>query len=110
VPLGLIVLGIAIPLMSGGPAVLGFAEIWAFVACFVIVALALKRPSSQWRVFLGIAALAMLFLLGAEGGWWFIPAVLADMVISARSARDGDVTSPLGRGDRQDRVPDESRS
>ncbi len=88
VPLGLTVLGITVPLIGSGFAVLALAAAWALVACLVIVALVIGKPSPQIRVFAGLAALPMLFLLAYEGGWWFIPAVLADMVISARSARD----------------------
>src|SRR5260221_11005112 len=88
VPLGLPFLGITVPLIVSGFAVLGLAAAWALVDCLVIVALVIGNPSPQVRVFAGLAALPMLFLLAYEGGWWFIPAVLADMVISARSARD----------------------
>lgn len=88
VPLGLAVLAIAVPLIGSGFSVLGLAAVWALVTCLVIVALIIGRPSPQIRVFAGLAALPMLFLLAYEGGWWFIPAVLADMVISARMARD----------------------
>jgi hypothetical protein len=38
------------------------------------------------RVFIGIAALVMLFLLAWEGGWWLLPAVLAQIVLDARAA------------------------
>jgi len=39
------------------------------------------------RVFAGLACLPLLFFLAYEGGWWLIPAVVADVAVSARAAR-----------------------
>jgi hypothetical protein len=86
-PLGLAILGIAVPLVGSGFDVWGFAAIWAVVISVVILGARLARPAPPIRVFAGLVALTLLFLLAYEGGWWFIPAVLAKMAIDARTAR-----------------------
>jgi uncharacterized membrane protein YqjE len=84
-PLGLLVLGIAIPLVGSGFATAGLAVVWALVSCGVVAALVALKPAPEVRVFAELATLVVLFLLASLGGWWLIPAVAADMAITARS-------------------------
>jgi hypothetical protein len=87
VPIALAILGIGVPLIGSDFSVWGLALIWAIVIAFVIVGARLAKPTAPMRVFAGLVALTMLFLLAYEGGWWFIPAVLAKMAIDYRAAR-----------------------
>lgn len=86
-PLVLAILGIAVPLVGSGFTVWGLAVIWAVVISVVILGTRLANLAPPIRVFAGLVALTMLFLVAYEGGWWFIPAVLAKMAIDARTAR-----------------------
>jgi len=61
--------------------------LWAAATCAVSIGILWVKPSLQWRVVAGIAAIPCLFLLGFEGGWWLIPAVIVDTIISVRLAR-----------------------
>ena len=88
VPIALAILGIGVPLIGSEFTVWGLALVWAIVIASVIVGARLAKPSAPMRVFAGLVALTMLFLLAYEGGWWFIPAVLAQMAIDARVARN----------------------
>lgn len=87
-PLLLAVLGIAVPLVGDGFATAGLAAVWALALGLVIAALAVWRPSPQIRVFAGLVCLPLLVLLAYEGGCWLIPAVVADVAVSARAARE----------------------
>ncbi len=87
-PLSLAALGIAVPLAGDGFAAAGLTAAWAIALCLVIAARAVWRPSPQMRVFAGLACLPLLALLAYEGGWWLIPAVVADVAIPARAARE----------------------
>jgi hypothetical protein len=40
------------------------------------------------RVFAGMVCLPLLFFSAYEGGWWLIPAVVADLITSARAAME----------------------
>jgi hypothetical protein len=85
-PLLLAILGIAIPFAGNGFVLWQLALLWSLVVFAVGVAIRRLRPSPQMRVFIGIAALVVLFLLAWEGGWWLLPAVLAQIVLDARAA------------------------
>ena len=86
-PLGLAILGIAVPLIGTGFAVWEWAVISAAFIGLVILAARLLEPAPTTRVFAGLIALPMLFLLAFEGGWYFIPAVIAKVAIDARAAQ-----------------------
>ena len=86
-PLGLAILGIAVPLVGTGFAVWEWAVISAVALGAVILAARLLQPAPATRVFAGLVALPMLFLLAFEGGWYFIPAVIAKVAIDARAAQ-----------------------
>lgn len=85
-PLGLAILGIAVPLVGSAFTVWGLAVIWAVAIGVVILGARLANPAPPIRVFVGLIAVTFLFLFAYEGGWWFIPAVLAQMAIDARAA------------------------
>jgi len=86
VPLVLATLGIAIPFAGNGFVLWQLALLWSLVVFAAVLAIWWLRPSRQTRVFLGIAALVMLFLLAWVGGWWLTPAVLVQVVLDARAA------------------------
>lgn len=87
VPLALAVLGIAVPLVGSDFKVWQLSVVWLLVLLVVVVAMHRARPPRSTRVFAGLAALPVLFLLGWEGGWWLIPAVVAGVVLDALAAR-----------------------
>ena len=86
-PLGLAILGIAVPLVGTGFAVWEWAVIWAGVIGVVVLGARLLDPVPATRVFAGLVALPMLFLMAFEGGWYFIPAVIAKVAIDARATQ-----------------------
>ena len=88
-PMALAILGIAVPLAGTGFAVWEWAVISGVVLAAVILAARLLRPAPATRVFAGLVALPMLFLLAFEGGWYFIPATAAKIVVDAREGRTG---------------------
>jgi hypothetical protein len=83
----LVIAGLAIPWIGSGPSVTAIVALWAAATCAVSIGILWVKPSLQWRVVAGIAAIPCLFLLGFEGGWWLIPAVIVDTIISVRLAR-----------------------
>ena len=86
-PIGLVILGISVPLVGTSFAVWEWAVTAAVVVGLVIVLARLLHPAPATRVFAGLVALPLLFLLAFEGGWYFIPAVLTKMAIDVRAAQ-----------------------
>ena len=87
VPLALAVLGALVPLVGSGFSVWGLASLWLAVIVLVTIGRAVAQPEPSTRVFLDIVALAMtLVILAPEGGWWFVPAVLAQLLLDRRAA------------------------
>jgi hypothetical protein len=85
-PLILAVLGIAVPLVGSNFIVWQLSLLWLLVVVVVVLAVRRARPPRSTRVFWGLVALPMLFLLGWEGGWWLIPAVVAEVALDAWAA------------------------
>jgi hypothetical protein len=86
VPWLLAVAGILVPLVGGDFVTWPFAVVWA-VVLGAVWAFGRLPDERRERMILGIAALPMLLLLGWEGGWYFIPAVLAWLALQV--ARGG---------------------
>jgi hypothetical protein len=87
VPLALAVLGAAIPLVGSGFAVWGMALAWLGAVAIVTVGRAVTRPEPSTRVAIDVVLLAMTALvLAVEGGWWFVPAILAQLALDRRAA------------------------
>ena len=86
-PLALAILGVVVPLVGSDFAVWELSALWVLVIGVVMLGARVAAPPPADRVVAGIAALPMLFLLAFEGGWWFIPAVVAKIAIDIRAAR-----------------------
>jgi hypothetical protein len=87
VPLALALAGVVVPLVGSGFSVAGIAGIWLVVIASVTVARALARPQPSTRVFLDLVGLVLtLVILAPEGGWWFVPAVVAQLLLDRRAA------------------------
>jgi hypothetical protein len=87
VPVGLVLLGALIPLAGSGFAVWGMALAWVAAIAVFLIARAILRPDPRTRVFIDIVGLVMTLLVFApEGGWWFVPAVAAQLLIDKRAA------------------------
>jgi hypothetical protein len=83
VPIALVALGLGVPLIASAGVVLPLTVIWVcIVGGWAVLASALKLRRSS-RLIVGIVALPLLVLAGWEGGWWLIPAVLAQLAIDA---------------------------
>jgi hypothetical protein len=87
VPLALAVLGAAIPLVGSAFSVWGMALIWLAAIAIVTLVRAVVQPEPSTRVFLDLVGLVMtLVILAPEGGWWFVPAVVAQLLLDRRTA------------------------
>jgi hypothetical protein len=87
VPLVLAILGAAVPLVGGGFTAWGMALIWLGATIAVTVGRAAVRPKPPTRLFLDLVGLAMtLIVLAPEGGWWFVPAVVAQTLLDRRAS------------------------
>lgn len=87
IPIGLALVALAVAYVGSGLSNGGLIIAWVGVIGATEIGLAVVKPSDDLRVFGGLAALALLFLLAYEGGWWLLPAVIADMILSARRAK-----------------------
>jgi hypothetical protein len=84
-PLGLALLGAVVPLVASSFTPWGMALIWLAVIALVALGRAIARPKPPTRVFLDLIGLAMtLVVLAPEGGWWFVPAVVAQLLLDRR--------------------------
>jgi hypothetical protein len=88
-PLTLAVLGIVVPLVGSTFTVWPLSVFWVILLATVVVAIQRARPTRSTRVFWGLVALPILFIAAWEGGWWLMPAVIAEVVIDARATRNG---------------------
>lgn len=81
-PLVLGVLGAAIPLVGGGFTAWGLALAWVVTIAVVVAALMIARPDPPTRVALDLIGLGLtLVVLMPLGGWWFVPAVVVQLLI-----------------------------
>jgi hypothetical protein len=88
VPLTLGIVGAAIPLLGSGFAVLGMASAWLAAIAVLVLAPTLLRVDPRMRVFIDVVGLVLTVVVVApEGGWWFVPAVAAQLVLDVRAAR-----------------------
>ena len=86
-PLVLAVLGALIPLVGSGFAIWGMAALWLGGLAAVAVARAVARPRPSTLVFVDLVLLALtIVVLAPEGGWWFVPAVVAQTLLDRRAA------------------------
>ncbi len=86
-PLVLALLGALLPLVGSGFDVWGMSALWLGGVAAVAVARAVARPQPPTLVFVDLVLLALtLVVLAPEGGWWFVPAVVAQTVVDRRSA------------------------
>jgi hypothetical protein len=87
VPIALAILGAVVPLVGNGFSALGLALIWLAAIAIVAVARAVARPAPSMRVFLDVVALvSTLVVFAPEGGWWFVPAVVAQLLVDRRAS------------------------
>ncbi len=87
VPLALAVLGVVIPLVGSDFTVWGMALIWLAAVLAVTVGRAVFRPQPSMRVFVDLVLLVMTAIpFAAEGGLWFVPAIVAQGVLDWRAA------------------------
>lgn len=87
VPLGLALLGAVVPLVGSGFVVWGMALVWLAAITAVTLVRAVARPEPSTRVFLDLVGLVMtLVVLAPEGGWWFVPAVVAQLLLDRRAS------------------------
>jgi len=87
VPLTLALIGIAVPLVGSDFVVWPLSVLWLAVLGVVVMAVKWLHPPRSARVFWGLVALPLLFLLAWEGGWWLIPAGIAQIAVDAWAAR-----------------------
>jgi hypothetical protein len=86
-PLALAVLGAVIPLVGGSFTAWGMALVWLGAVAIVAVIRVVGRPQPSTRVFVDIVLLAMTAtVLSPEGGWWFIPAIVAQTLLDRPAA------------------------
>lgn len=82
VPVLLGVLGAIIPLVGGGFTAWGLALAWLVTFAVVVAALLIARPDPPTRVALDLIGLGLtLVVLMPLGGWWFVPAVVVQLLI-----------------------------
>jgi len=86
IPWLLAIAGLLVPLVGSGFVVWPISAIWAVLLAglWMFGRLPLTRGdriARGERILLGVAALPVLFLLAWEGGWYFLPAVLAWLAI-----------------------------
>ena len=90
-PLALAILGAIVPLVGGGFSAWGLALIWLAAIAAVTIGRTALRPEPATRVFVDVILLVLtLVILAPEGGWWFVPAVVAQLLLDRRAA----LTSP----------------
>ena len=87
VPLALAVLGAVIPLVGSSVTTWGMALAWLGAVAIVALIRVVARPQPSTRVVIDIVLLVMTAtVLFPEGGWWFVPAVLAQTLLDRRVA------------------------
>lgn len=63
------------------------AALWLGGVAVVAAARAVARPAPPTLVFVDLVLLVLtLVVLAPEGGWWFVPAVVAQTLIDRRAA------------------------
>ncbi len=85
IPAALAVAGLAIPLIGSGGAVWPLTAAWAAIVVIFAVWRVRYGLGSRAPVVALVVALPILVLAGWEGGWWMIPAAVAQLVIDARA-------------------------
>ncbi len=84
-PVAVAVLGLLIPLLASGGSLWPLIVFWALVVAAFALA-ELRFPAARGlRIVVTVVALPFLFLAGWEGGWWLIPADLAQLAVELRS-------------------------
>jgi hypothetical protein len=95
VPWVLALIGLAIPLVGSGFALLFIISIWLVILALVWFA---GRPmlaaTGASPIAFAIGLLPLLVLLAWEGGWWLIPADLAWLVVAFADHRGGASAPP----------------
>jgi hypothetical protein len=87
VPLALAAFGGIVPLIGSDFSNLGFVLAWLAAITAVTVARWLAGPAPSMRVFIDIVFLVLtLVVLAPEGGLWFVPAVVAQLMLDRRTA------------------------
>ena len=88
IPFALAVLGAAIPLVGSGFSPWPMALAWlAGVGALLLIPRVVDLDRRN-RVFIDFVAIVMtLVVLAPEGGWWFVPAVVAQLLLDGRTAR-----------------------
>ena len=84
-PVFVAVLGLLLPLLASGGTLWPLIALWAsLVAAFALTEF--RFPDARGpRIVVTIVALPVLFLAGWEGGWWLIPADVAQLALDLRS-------------------------
>jgi hypothetical protein len=87
VPLFLAVLGAVVPLVGSGFTVFGLAALWLGAIAVVTLVRAVARPKPEQRIVVDVVLLVLTALvLFPLGGWWFVPAVVAQTLLDRRTA------------------------
>jgi hypothetical protein len=85
VPLAVAIMGLLIPLVASGGYLWPVTLIWALLVAVFAIAEFVYPSAREPRIVVTAVALPFLFLAAFEGGWWLIPADLAQLVIEIRS-------------------------
>jgi Na+-translocating ferredoxin:NAD+ oxidoreductase RnfD subunit len=87
-PLGLAILGAAVALSGSGFTIWPFALAWMALLAVIVVGPVIIDLDRQMRVFVDFVALvAALTVFAALGGWWFVPAIVAQLLVDVSLAR-----------------------
>jgi hypothetical protein len=86
VPITLAVLGAVVPLVGSNYTVWGLVLAWLAGVTVVTIARAVSHLTPPNRVFVDFVLLAMTAtVLLPVGGWWFVPAIVAQTVLDRRA-------------------------
>ena len=88
IPLALASIGAAVPLIGSGYTTWGLAVVWLTAVGVILVGPVIARIHRPTRVFIDLIALVAILLMFAPlGGWWFVPAVDAQLALDVDRAR-----------------------
>lgn len=81
IPLLCAVAGLLIPLVATGGSVWPATAVWAGIVAAVAIAAYRFPTTRRSRLAVMLIALPLLLAAGWEGGWWLMPAALAEIAV-----------------------------